>query len=80
MKYMQNKFYQIVALFCALFINTALASDLPKTQPEFLSPDEAFIVSYELISDKQVNINWKIHPGYYCMGMFEFESLDSRIK
>ena len=62
-------------------VNTVLASDLPKTQPEFLSPDEAFVVSYELINDKQVNINWNIHPGYYLyMGMFEFESLDQQNK
>jgi thiol:disulfide interchange protein DsbD len=81
MKYVQNKFHQIIILFSALLVNTALASDLPKTQPEFLSPDEAFVVSYELINEKQVNINWNIHPGYYLyMGMFEFESLDQQNK
>ena len=81
MKYVQNKFHQILILFSALLVNTVLASDLPKTQPEFLSPDEAFVVSYELINEKQVNINWNIHPGYYLyMGMFEFESLDQQNK
>lgn len=81
MKYVQNKFHQILILFSVLLVNTVLASDLPKTQPEFLSPDEAFVVSYELINEKQVNINWNIHPGYYLyMGMFEFESLDLQNK
>jgi len=81
MKYVQNKFHQILILFSALLVNTVLASDLPKTQSEFLSPDEAFVVSYELINEKQVNINWNIHPGYYLyMGMFEFESLDQQNK
>ena len=81
MKYVQNKFHQIIILFSVPLVNTALASDLPKTQPEFLSPDEAFVVSYELINEKQVNINWNIHPGYYLyMGMFEFESLDQQNK
>ncbi|MEK9906374.1 MAG: protein-disulfide reductase DsbD, partial [Gammaproteobacteria bacterium] len=81
MKYVQNKFHQILILFSALLVNTVLASDLPKTQTEFLSPDEAFVVSYELINEKQVNINWNIHPGYYLyMGMFEFESLDQQNK
>ena len=81
MKYMQNKFHQILILLSALLVNTVLASDLPKTQTEFLSPDEAFVVSYELINEKQVNINWSIHPGYYLyMGMFEFESLDQQNK
>ena len=81
MKYVQNKFHQILILFSTLLVNTVLASDLPKTQSEFLSPDEAFVVSYELINEKQVNINWNIHPGYYLyMGMFEFESLDQQNK
>ena len=81
MKYVQNKFHQILILFSTLLVNTVLASDLPKTQSEFLSPDEAFVISYELINEKQVNINWNIHPGYYLyMGMFEFESLDLQNK
>jgi len=81
MKYVQNKFHQILILFSALLVNTVLASDLPKTQPKFLSPDETFVISYELINEKQVNINWNIHPGYYLyMGMFEFESLDQQNK
>ena len=76
MKYVQNKFHQLLILFSALLVNTVLASDLPKTQPEFLSPDEAFVVSYELINEKQVNINWNIHPGYYLyMGMLTCFSL-----
>ena len=54
---------------------------MPISQSEFLSPDEAFVMSHEVVDDRHVKINWKIHPGYYLyMGMFEFESLDIGIE
>ena len=62
---------------CLLAGGKIHASDLPISQSEFLSPDEAFVMSHEVVDDKHIKINWKIHPGYYLyMGMFEFESLD----
>jgi thiol:disulfide interchange protein DsbD len=53
-------------------------SELPVNQAEFLSPDEAFKIDYEIVDQNHAKINWIIHPGYYLyMGMFEFESLDT---
>jgi len=34
-------------------------------QPEFLDPDEAFIVSAEVVSKDVINVRWKIADGYY---------------
>jgi thiol:disulfide interchange protein DsbD len=53
------------------------SAELPRNETEFLSPDDAFKVDYEIVEQNQITINWKIHPGYYLyMGMFEFESLN----
>tara|TARA_B100000676_G_scaffold244571_1_gene246714 strand:- start:2856 stop:4607 length:1752 start_codon:yes stop_codon:yes gene_type:complete len=61
----------------AVSAKSGFTVELPDKQPEFLSPDEAFIMSHELINDKHVRVSWKIQPGYYLyMGMFEFESLN----
>ena len=34
-------------------------------QPEFLDPDEAFIVSAEAVSGNVINVQWQIADGYY---------------
>ena len=34
-------------------------------QPEFLDPDEAFIISAEAVSGNVVNVHWQIADGYY---------------
>jgi len=63
---------------CSLFIINYAKSDLPVNQAEFLSPDEAFKIDYNIVDENHVKINWIIHPGYYLyMGMFEFKSLDA---
>tara|TARA_B100000925_G_scaffold273752_1_gene238684 strand:- start:1271 stop:2998 length:1728 start_codon:yes stop_codon:yes gene_type:complete len=65
-------------LFLTIFNIGQLQAELPKPQSEFLSPDEAFQMTYAFVDDKHITVNWKIHPGYYLyMGMFEFESLDN---
>ena len=63
---------------CSLFIINYAKSELPVNQAEFLSPDEAFKIDYNIVDKNHVKINWIIHPGYYLyMGMFEFKSLDA---
>ena len=77
MKLIKTIFFNSLFFLCLLAGGKIHASDLPISQSEFLSPDEAFVMSHEVINDKHIKINWKIHPGYYLyMGMFEFESLD----
>ena len=54
-----------------------IASEIPNTANKFLSPDEAFIITHEIVNNNHLRVNWLIHPGYYLyMGMFEFKSLD----
>ena len=56
-------------------------AELPKSESEFLSPDDAFKFDYQVVEENQIKINWKIQPGYYLyMGMFEFKSLDKSNK
>jgi len=78
MKLIRIEMFRIaILLFLIIFNTSQLQADLPKDQSDFLSPDEAFQVTYNFVDDKHISINWKIHPGYYLyMGMFEFESLD----
>tara|TARA_B100001057_G_scaffold10418_1_gene9884 strand:- start:7892 stop:9643 length:1752 start_codon:yes stop_codon:yes gene_type:complete len=79
MKLIRIEMFRIaILLFLTIFNTGQLQAELPKHQSEFLSPDEAFQMTYSFIDDKHVTVNWKIHPGYYLyMGMFEFESLDN---
>ena len=70
-------FRVVIFLFLFIFNINQIQADLPKNQTEFLSPDEAFQMTYSIVDERNIMINWKIHPGYYLyMGMFEFESLD----
>ena len=63
---------------CSFLTQNHARSELPVNQAEFLSPDEAFKIDYEIVDQNHAKINWIIHPGYYLyMGMFEFESLDT---
>jgi len=79
MKLIRIEMFRIaILLFLTIFNTGQLQAELPKHQSEFLSPDEAFQMTYSFIDDKHVTVNWKIHPGYYLyMGMFEFKSLDN---
>ena len=79
MKLFIKQIYFILLIACCslLTINNA-KSELPINQAEFLSPDEAFKIDYNIVGQNHVKINWIIHPGYYLyMGMFEFKSLDA---
>ena len=79
MKLFTKQIYFILLIACCslLTINNA-KSELPINQAEFLSPDEAFKIDYNIVGQNHVKINWIIHPGYYLyMGMFEFKSLDA---
>ncbi len=81
MKLIEHKLYLFLILFLMLPIGSGASEDLPKKQPDFLSPDQAFIMSHEILNDNRVKISWKIYPGYYLyMGMFEYESLDENNK
>ncbi len=43
-------------------------------QPEFLDPENAFIVSAEAVSENVINVHWQIAEGYYLYkDKFEFE-------
>jgi len=82
MKLLRKKMFRLaLLLFLSIFNINQLHADLPKNQPEFLSPDEAFQMTYNYVDDKQIAVKWRIHPGYYLyMGMFEFESLEKNNK
>ena len=81
MKFIRNRQYIFLALFSIVSLSINASEELPKTQTEFLSPDEAFVMSHEIINDNHLKVTWQIHPGYYLyMGMFEFESLDNNNK
>ena len=74
--------YRIVLLIFLVIFNIGQShADIPKSQPEYLHPDKAFQITYSIVNEEHITINWKIHPGYYLyMGMFEFESLDKNSK
>ena len=81
MKFIRNRQYIFLALFSIMSLSINASEELPKTQTEFLSPDEAFVMSHEIINDNHLKVTWQIHPGYYLyMGMFEFESIDNNNK
>ncbi len=81
MRLFRLKLISVIVILLTNFTNITMATEIPKNQPEFLSPEKAFIMSHEIINDKQIKINWEIHPGYYLyMGMFEFKSLDESNK
>ena len=47
-------------------------------QPEFLDPEEAFIVSAEAISEDVINVRWQIAEGYYLYkDKFKFSITDN---
>ena len=74
-----KQIYSILLIACCSLLTINYAkSELPVNQAEFLSPDEAFKIDYNIVDKNHVKINWIIHPGYYLyMGMFEFKSLDA---
>ncbi len=79
MKLVKKKMFRVaILIFLTIIPVSQLQADLPNNQSEFLSPQEAFQMTYSFVDEKNITINWKIHPGYYLyMGMFEFESLDT---
>ncbi len=82
MKLMYKSILQVIIALCLIYVSASKAyADLPSNQSQFLSPDEAFQISYSFSNDNQIKVSWKIHPGYYLyMGMFEFELLDEKNK
>ena len=78
MKSFTKQIYFVFLIACCSLLTINYAkSELPINQAEFLSPDEAFKINYNIVDQNHVKINWIIHPGYYLyMGMFEFKSLD----
>ena len=78
MKSFTKQIYFVLLIACCSLLTINYAkSELPINQAEFLSPDEAFKIDYNIVDQNHVKINWIIHPGYYLyMGMFEFKSLD----
>ena len=78
MKSFTKQIYFVFLIACCSLLTINYAkSELPINQAEFLSPDEAFKINYDIVDQNHVKINWIIHPGYYLyMGMFEFKSLD----
>jgi thiol:disulfide interchange protein DsbD len=79
MKLFIKQIYLVLLIVCCSLLTVNHArSELPVNQAEFLSPDDAFKIDYEIVDQNHAKINWIIHPGYYLyMGMFEFESLDT---
>ena len=79
MKSFTKQIYFVFLIACCSLLTINYAkSELPVNQAEFLSPDEAFKIDYNIVDKNHVKINWIIHPGYYLyMGMFEFKSLDA---
>ncbi|MDC0985132.1 protein-disulfide reductase DsbD [Gammaproteobacteria bacterium] len=79
MKLFIKQIYFILLIACCSLLTINYAkSELPVNQAEFLSPDEAFKIDYNIVDKNHVKVNWIIHPGYYLyMGMFEFKSLDA---
>ena len=77
MKSFTKQIYLILLIACCSLLTINYAkSELPINQEEFLSPDEAFKIDFNIVGQNHVKINWTIHPGYYLyMGMFEFKSL-----
>jgi thiol:disulfide interchange protein DsbD len=50
-------------------------------QPEFLDPDEAFIVSAEAVSGNEINVQWQIADGYYLYkDKFKFSIQNDNIR
>ncbi len=49
-------------------------------QPEFLDPDDAFILSAEVVSRDVVNVHWEIAEGYYLyQDIFKFSFQNDNI-
>ena len=66
MKLIRAQMYRITLLiFLAIFNIGQSHADIPQNQTEFLHPDEAFQITYNIVDEEHITINWKIHPGYY---------------
>ena len=78
MRLVKNNFYILLTSLIIFSMGiTVSKADLPSNQTEFLSPDEAFVMTYDFVEENTIKIKWDIHPGYYLyMGMFEFESMN----
>ena len=58
MKLIRIKMFRVAILIFLTFINVSqLQADLPKNQSEFLSPQEAFQMTYSFIDEKNIMIN-----------------------
>ena len=72
---------KILSIIIFVFSTSALGLDLPDKRQEFISPDEAFVMSVSEINNNKMLINWEIEKGYYLyMGMFEFSTDQDEVK
>ena len=75
---------KLVPVIVMILMTSQVLQWQPKYQKislNFCHLKKHFILSYEIINDRQVKVNWQIQPGYYLyMGMFEFKSLDNSNK
>ena len=64
MKLIVKQIYLVLLVVCCSLLTANHArSELPVNQAEFLSPEEAFKIGYEMVDQNHVKINWIIHPG-----------------
>jgi len=57
----QTRFF--ISIF--LFLISAHAFSFSSSEPELLSPDQAYVVSGEYTEDNKIKIHWEIADGYY---------------
>ena len=72
---------KILCLCLLLFQTVSYAStSIPTGEPEFLSPEDAFKVSFSYASNNQLVVTWDIEKDYYLyVGMIDFSLIDTNI-
>ncbi len=70
---------KFLCLFLLLFQTVSYASpSAPLGETEFLSPDDAFKISFSYPSDNQLIVTWDIEKDYYLyVGMINFSLIDT---
>jgi len=67
---------KFLCLFLLLFQTVSYAA--PLGEAEFLSPDDAFKISFSYPSDNQLIVTWDIEKDYYLyVGMINFSLIDT---
>ena len=69
---------KFLCLFLLLFQTVSYASpSAPLGETEFLSPDDAFKISFSYPSDNQLIVTWDIEKDYYLyVGMINFSLIN----